>query len=298
MAYVPIPDSPSQSSSGASIGPPPSTRESRAEVQLQSLTNRLRSVFETKPSKPRIEDGGGSPASPPQSEVAATLPQQPTASDQAAQPAPASAPAPAPKPVSHNDVAHDTEIALARQAPPKIDTTPVSSIPPQALQTPSLPKPPPSQPAPAPAVSSQNAPAVAPASAPNPPSAPAVVRAAQSGFEGEWIYAPAKPEKRKPGLYPPDFIELKLFRSQGELHGIYHARYQVDQAQDISPEVSFQLSSQEANAKMLTWESANGSRGWLKVNAVDKSTIKVQWQTTVYSKQPSLTAGVATLIRR
>lgn len=299
MAYVPVKDPPAQSGSGASIGPPPlvGTRESRAEARLQDLTARLRSVFETKPSKPKAPESAGSHGNPqpPQNEVAATVPQQ-TAQEQVAPPA-TEVPT-APKAASHNDPAHDVETAMVRQAPPKIDSIPASTIPPPAVQTPSLPKSaPPQQPVPAPAVISQHGSSVVSTAASNPPAAPTVVPGAISELEGEWIYAPAKPEKRKPGLYPPDFIELKLFHSQGELRGIYHARYQVDEARDISPDVSFQLSSQEANAKTLNWESANGSRGWLKVNPVDKSTIKVQWQTTVYSKQPGLTAGVATLVR-
>jgi curved DNA-binding protein CbpA len=294
MAY--IPDPPSQTGSGASIGPPPaaSTGESRAQARFQDLTDRLRRVFETKPSTPPASDARNSQAKPvPRNEVVATVPQQVPAPEQAPQPAP---PVPAgSKPLP----AHDTEIVVARQTPPRIEGTPVTSVPAPLAQTPSLPKPAPLQPpTPAPAVSSQDAPAVTSTAASNQLAAKTVIPVPPSGLEGEWIYAPAKPEKRKPGLFPPDFIELRLFRAQGELHGFYHARYQVDQARDISPEVSFQLSAQEVNARTLNWESSNGSRGWLKVNSVDKSTIKVQWQTTVYSKQPSLTAGVATLIRR
>ncbi len=289
MAYVP--DPPSQSGSGASVGPlaAPSTRESRAEARLQDLTSRLRSVFETKPNKPQVSDAGESQGKQPalQKEVVATLPQQTPPAEQTSQPLP---------PVQAA-TKHDMGIALARQAAPKIDGIPANSITAPLAQTPNLGKPaPPPQPTPTPAVTSKDAPTTAWVS--NPPATPTVAPAPVSGLEGEWIYAPAKPEKRKPGMFPPDFIELKLFSSQGELHGFYHARYQVDEARDISPDVSFQLSAQEVNAKTLTWESSNGSRGWLKVNPLDKSTIKVQWQTTVYSKQPSLTAGVATLVRR
>jgi len=299
MAYVPVQDSPLQSGSGASVNPPTvSTRESRAEARLEELTARLRSVFETKPGKPPAAESGDSHVNPhPPQKEAAMGSQQTAVPDQAPQPAP---PVPAqPKALSHNDAARDSEAAVARLAPPKVEATPVSSAPPPAVQVPTLPKPPsPPQPTPAPAVSPQNAQPAASIPAGKPPLEPAVILAASSGLEGEWIYAPKKPEKRKPGLYPPDFIELKLFRSQGSLRGSYHARYQVDETRQISPEVSFQLSSQEEDAKTLTWESANGSKGWLKVNSVDPSTIKVQWQTTVYSKQPSLTAGMATLVRR
>lgn len=301
MGYVPPQDPPAaQSGSGASIGPPPnvSTNASRAEARPQSLSARLRSVFEAKPSKPEVADAGGSqgPSPAPPNNVTATTPQA-AAPEQATQPAPPFVATV--KPVNHNELARETEIAMARQTPPKIDGTPAASIPAPLMQAPTLPKPAPPQPVPAPVVSPQNTPAVASSPLNKPPVAAAVVPVASSPFEGEWVYAPPKPEKRKAGLYPPDFIELKFFRAQGELHGTYRARYQVDQTRaDISPDVSFQLTAQEVNAKTLNWESANGSKGWLTIRPLDKSTIKVQWQTTVYSKQPGLTAGVATLVRR
>jgi len=301
MAYVPVQDPPSQSASGASLNPPAavSSRESRAEARLQELTARLRGVFETKPGKPSAAEFGDSHGNrePPQKELSSVSPPA-VAPEQKLQSAPPVV-AP-PKVVSHNEPAHDTEVAAARLAPPKLEAAQVGGTPPPAQIT-SSPKPaPPPQSIPSPAANQnpQNAPAVASAPASKPPVATAEILATSSSLEGEWIYAPKKPERRKPGLYPPDFIELRLFRSQGALRGSYHARYQVDETRQISPEVSFQLSSQEQNAKTLIWESANGSKGWLKVNPVDQSTIKVQWQTTVYSRQPSLTAGVATLIRR
>jgi DnaJ domain len=298
MAYVPVQDPPSQSVSGASLNPPAAAgnRESRAEARLQQLTAQLRGVFETKPGKPPAaepRDSRGSPE-PPQKELS-TVNTPAVGPEQKPQPAPpAVAP---PKVASHSEAASDTEAVTARLTPPKGDAAPAGGTPPSAqiASSPKLAPPPQSIPSLAPNQNQPNAPAVA-----SPPAsvAPAEILATSSGLEGEWIYAPKKPEKRKPGLYPPDFIELRLFRSQGALRGIYHARYQVDEARQISPEVSFQLSSQEENAKTLVWESANGSKGWLKVNPVDRSTIKVQWQTTVYSREPSLTAGVATLIRR
>ncbi len=43
--------------------------------------------------------------------------------------------------------------------------------------------------------------------------------AASDPLEGEWIYAPAQPEKKKAGFYPPEYISLKLFRNGGRLYG-------------------------------------------------------------------------------
>jgi curved DNA-binding protein CbpA len=299
MAYVPVQD-PAGQSSGASVGPPPatSTRESRAEARLQELTAKLRGVFETKPEAPRAAAGESQTGSKPSAKKEPVpVSQLPPTSEQASQPPP---PIPTqPKAANHAEPAHDSDAVLARLTPPKVDAAPNNNAPPPVVQlsNPAKVGPPP-QPTPSPAVGTQNASVAASIPGNRATAEPAPVVPVRSGFEGEWIYAPKKPEKRKPGLYPPDFIELKLFRSQGGLHGSYRARYQVDESRRISPEVSFRLMSPEEDAKMLSWEGDNGSKGWFKLNSVDKWTIKVQWQTTVYSKQPGLTAGVATLVRR
>ncbi len=298
MAYIPVQDPPGQSVSGASVGPPAATnnRESQAEARFQELTAKLRGVFETKPEVPRAALGGTEPsAKVPSKSDSAPASQLPAVSEQLTQPPP---PTQA-KTASHVESAHDPDAVSARLTPPKVDTAASNTALPPVVQMPSPAKTmPPPQPAPSQAVGTQNEPVVASIPANRAAAEPASVIPARSGFEGEWIYAPKKPEKRKPGLYPPDFIELKLFRSQGGLHGSYRARYQVDENQQISPEVSFRLTSQDEDAKMLAWEGDDGSKGWLKLNPLDKTTIKVQWQTTVYSKQPGLTAGVATLVRR
>jgi hypothetical protein len=300
MAYVPVQDPPSQSASGASINPllPARPGGPRAETRLQELTARLRGVFNTKPgqSQPAGPQATQADTQPSEKEVVAAS--QQAAVEQVNQPPPPAVPSPKTG-SSNGEPARNAEAALARLTPPKVETTGANTAPQPVMQTPALPKPtPPPQPSASPAVTSQNAPAVLTASGGKVADEQTPIPDARSAVEGDWIYAPKKPERAKPGLYPPDFIEMRLFRSQGALRGTYHARYQVDGTRLISPEVTFQLSSQAENSRMLSWEGDNGSRGWLKLNPVDKSTIKVQWQTTVYSKQPSLTAGVATLVRR
>ncbi len=114
-------------------------------------------------------------------------------------------------------------------------------------------------------------------------------------LEGEWVYAPSEPEKRKAGFYPPEFIDLKIWNRSG-LHGEYHARYRVTD-KPIPADVTFALAP-GGNPRHFTWESGNGSKGTLKVSSMDASSIRIEWKTTVFSPAPSLTAGTATLVRR
>ena len=114
-------------------------------------------------------------------------------------------------------------------------------------------------------------------------------------LEGEWVYAPTSPEKRKAGFYPPEFIDLKLFATGNGLHGQYHARYHVVD-RPIPPDVEFTLAPDGTN-KFL-WTSSNGSKGTLKVSGMDPTSIRIEWRTTVFSNSPALTAGTATLVRR
>lgn len=128
------------------------------------------------------------------------------------------------------------------------------------------------------------------------PRPPEPARTSQNPLEGEWVYAPRQPEKRKRGLYPPEFIQLKLFWNNDGLHGQYRAKYQVSD-KPIPPEVNLILSPDNSDHRFM-WQSGNGSRGTLKISSIDPSSIRVEWRTTVFSREPGLTAGTATLVRR
>ncbi len=120
----------------------------------------------------------------------------------------------------------------------------------------------------------------------------------QSPLEGEWVYAANQQEKRKPGLYPPEFIDLKLFWNEGALHGQYRARYQITDNRPISPDVSFVLRPADKNARNFVWQSDDGRRGTFKISSIEPSSIRIEWRTTVSSHGPAtLTAGMATLVR-
>ncbi len=136
-------------------------------------------------------------------------------------------------------------------------------------------------------------------SAVQPPPATGAIPGPRDAIEGDWIYAPNEPEKRKAGLYPPDFIRLSIFRSEGHLRGEYTARYEITDNRALSPDVSFSLAQSRPNdARRFVWESDNGSKGTFRIKSVSEATIRVEWQTTVASSTPGLTSGVAVLVRK
>ncbi len=117
----------------------------------------------------------------------------------------------------------------------------------------------------------------------------------RDAVEGEWVYAPTEPEKRKAGFYPPEYIDLRIW-NQGGLHGEYRARYHVTD-KPIAPDVNFALTA-DGSPRRFTWESNNGSKGTLRISSIDAGSIRIEWRTTVFSHGLALTAGTATLVRR
>jgi hypothetical protein len=168
--------------------------------------------------------------------------------------------------------------------PPRVSIPATTHPDTASLPLAALPAPPPKPPVEAP-------PATKTVSYSAPPKAP------PDPLEGEWIYAPAQPEKKKAGFYPPEYIDLKLFRNAGRLHGQYRARYHVTN-KPISPNVEFALSPGTEDRKFV-WEGPNGTRGTFTIiSAADPNLIRIEWRTTVFPRQPALTAGTATLVKR
>lgn len=118
-------------------------------------------------------------------------------------------------------------------------------------------------------------------------------------LEGEWVYAPKAPERRRANFYPPEYIDLKLFGSgdPGSLKGEYSAKYVVTD-RPVSPEVSFELASTSRGSRKFIWQSSNGAKGTLSINPIDERTIRIDWHTTSAIREPALTSGQATLVRR
>jgi hypothetical protein len=118
-------------------------------------------------------------------------------------------------------------------------------------------------------------------------------------LEGEWVYAPKEPEKRRAGFYPPEFINLKLFGAgdPGNLKGQYSAKYVVTD-KPVSPDVNFELASVSKGSRKFVWQSNNGAKGTLSIDPIDDRTIRIDWHTTTAVHGPALTSGTATLVRR
>ncbi len=121
--------------------------------------------------------------------------------------------------------------------------------------------------------------------------------ASAPGFAGEWLYAPS-PRTQHTGLYPPEYIELRIDETSGFLRGRYRARYRVsDQA--ISPAVSFQfegLASPEGTR--LPWRGGGGSSGEVSLRPLPSGALEVSWVATELGQELGLISGTAVLVRK
>ncbi len=115
-------------------------------------------------------------------------------------------------------------------------------------------------------------------------------------LEGEWVYAPLEPEKRRPGFYPPEFIRLKLVKDTDGMRGEYNARYSVDR--QVSPDVNFVLKATDPTALKYSWTASNGAHGWAVIRNLEQDTMRIEWHDTSKGHGPALTSGEATLVRK
>ena len=116
-------------------------------------------------------------------------------------------------------------------------------------------------------------------------------------LSGVWLLVPS-PHSRADGLYPPEYIELRLTEESGILHGRYRARYHItDQA--ISPTVAFQFEGRASPDRAnLPWSGAGGARGEIRVRLVTPETLEVIWVANQLSEELGLISGTATLVRK
>ena len=116
-------------------------------------------------------------------------------------------------------------------------------------------------------------------------------------LSGVWLLLPS-PRSKADGLYPPEYIELRLTEESGILHGRYSARYQIpDQA--ISPVVSFQFEGRAGpDRASLPWSGAGGARGEVRLRLVTSGTLEVSWVANQLSGDLGLISGTATLVRK
>ena len=195
---------------------------------------------------------------------------------------------PAPVVVQPPVVVNNTPPPPQPQAPPKKEPTLEAVVTPPPTPTPTpavpidIPKPERREPAPA---------------APPPASTPTYSKN-HDPLEGEWVYAPNEPEKRKPGLYPPEFIQLKLVKDNSGMHGEYSARYNVDRS--VSPDVNFVLKATDPTAMKYVWTASNGAHGWFVIRNLETDTMRLEWRDTSKrnGQMATLTSGIATLVRK
>jgi len=132
---------------------------------------------------------------------------------------------------------------------------------------------------------------VAPALTEPPPPIP------RSSLAGEWLFVP-QPNVHSEGLYPPEFIELRLTEESGWMRGKYRARYRVaDRA--ISPGVTFEFEGWAGeNEACLPWSGPGGARGEVTLRLLDTGALEVTWVVSHLGTELGLISGTATLVRR
>ena len=119
-------------------------------------------------------------------------------------------------------------------------------------------------------------------------------------LSGDWLYVPAA-HSGPAGLYPPEYIELRISQESGVLRGRYRARYRVtDQA--ISPTVSFQFAGPFAGTLAdevsLPWIGAGGAEGEVTLRLIAAGALEVSWTAIQMGEALGLISGKAILVRR
>jgi hypothetical protein len=130
---------------------------------------------------------------------------------------------------------------------------------------------------------------------PPPPPKP-LSRMKNDPLEGEWVYAPTSPEKPRAGIFPPEFIDLKLTKDSSGMKGEYSARYNVNRP--VSPDVNFELVATDQSAMKYQWKGPNGAYGWLEIKDLETDTMRLVWKDTSKHGSDRLASGQATLVRK
>ena len=116
-------------------------------------------------------------------------------------------------------------------------------------------------------------------------------------YVGSWLYASPN-GAREIGLYPPEFIELRITEQGGMLAGSYRARYRVSDRL-IPPDIAFEFRGRAGgDPATLAWHGKSGSRGELTLKTLTPASMEVSWHVTEFGAGPALGAGTAVLIRK
>lgn len=127
--------------------------------------------------------------------------------------------------------------------------------------------------------------------------APSIPPASQR-LAGNWYYIPSSPQAPSRGLYPPEYIELKLTEEGGILHGRYRGRYRItDRA--IPPDVIFDFEGRsDPRSVRLPWNGAREAQGHVTLRLVSDDVLEVTWTASHLSADLGLASGTAKLIRQ
>jgi hypothetical protein len=119
----------------------------------------------------------------------------------------------------------------------------------------------------------------------------------RSALAGEWLYVP-QPNTPGSGLYPPEFIELRVTEDGGLVRGRYRARYRItDRA--ISPTVTFEFQGQAVeNGACLPWIGPGGAHGEVTLRLLTARALEVTWVVSHLGSEMGLISGTATLVRK
>ncbi|MBM3811782.1 MAG: J domain-containing protein [Acidimicrobiia bacterium] len=128
------------------------------------------------------------------------------------------------------------------------------------------------------------------------PSAPEPRREAKK-LSGTWVYLPPAKGPSPADLYPAEYIELILVEQSGFIVGRYRGRYRVtDRA--ISPEVRFMFEGKSGDNARFNWTGNGGARGEVELKQLSENTLSVDWYTSQFGRQTTLSSGTAVLVRR
>ena len=120
---------------------------------------------------------------------------------------------------------------------------------------------------------------------------------ATPSMAGSWLFVPT-PDAKSAGLYPPEYIELRVMEDAGVLRGRYRARYRVvDKA--ISPTVAFEFEGPGSDGEAkLPWTGAGGAKGEVTMRLLESGALEVTWEASRMGAELGLISGRATLVRR
>ena len=118
------------------------------------------------------------------------------------------------------------------------------------------------------------------------------------GFGGEWFYAQPVKRAGSQDLYPPEYIDVEISDTRGNVKGMYSAKYSVA-GRPMSPFVFFEFGgSARPPSANLKWSGSGGVAGHVRLTLLSARLLRVEWSTDQPGEEQSLISGTATLLRR